>query len=104
MATVAYAHIELTDEGVPVIAGTQTKMEQVVLESPGPTIGMRAKSTASIPTLAWPRFTALWPTTTTIRQKWIGKLRKDCAKSPKSERVSANTKIRLKLKAKGLLS
>jgi len=32
MATVAYAHIELTDEGVPVIAGTQTKMEQVVLD------------------------------------------------------------------------
>ena len=32
MATVAYAHIELTDDGVPMIAGTQTKVEEIVLD------------------------------------------------------------------------
>jgi hypothetical protein len=32
MATVTYAHIEVTPEGVPYIAGTQTKVVEVVLD------------------------------------------------------------------------
>jgi len=32
MATLAYAHIALSPEGVPYIAGTQTKIEEVVLD------------------------------------------------------------------------
>ena len=32
MATVIYAHIEVTPEGVPYIAGTQTKVVEVVLD------------------------------------------------------------------------
>ena len=32
MATVTYAHVEVTAEGVPYIAGTQTKVVEVVLD------------------------------------------------------------------------
>ena len=32
MATLAYAHITLSPEGVPYIVGTQTKVEEVVLD------------------------------------------------------------------------
>lgn len=32
MATLAYAHIALSPEGVPYIAGAQTKVEEVVLD------------------------------------------------------------------------
>ena len=32
MATLAYAHIALSPEGVPYIAGTRTKVEEVILD------------------------------------------------------------------------
>jgi uncharacterized protein (DUF433 family) len=32
MATVTYAHVEVTAEGVPYIAGTQTKVVEVILD------------------------------------------------------------------------
>jgi uncharacterized protein (DUF433 family) len=32
MSTVAYAHIELDSNGVPILAGTQTKVVEVVLD------------------------------------------------------------------------
>lgn len=32
MATLAYAHIALTPEGLPYIAGTRTKVEEVILD------------------------------------------------------------------------
>jgi uncharacterized protein (DUF433 family) len=32
MATVAYAHIKVTPDGIPFIAGTQTKVVEVVLD------------------------------------------------------------------------
>ena len=32
MATVAYPHIHVTEEGVPILAGTQTKVVEIVLD------------------------------------------------------------------------
>ncbi|MBW3597223.1 MAG: DUF433 domain-containing protein [Planctomycetes bacterium] len=32
MSTVSYPHVELTDEGVPIVSGTQTKVIEVALD------------------------------------------------------------------------
>ena len=48
MASVIYAHVEVTPEDIPYIVGTQTKMIEVILDRLAYPTGMLTKSIASI--------------------------------------------------------
>jgi uncharacterized protein (DUF433 family) len=84
MATVTYPHVEATPEGVPYIAGTQTKVIEVVLER----LAYHWDADEihrQHPHLSLGQIYRRWRTTTIIRQRWTTELKSNSVRWNRSK-------------------